>query len=260
MLKLNNKIIEFKHFPNKEVFLEKSCLIEIPMNTISFIYQDDNDIFNLILLKSSIKNPTILNIGYMPYSRMDRDNFNYVFSLKILCKIINDLNFIRVIVGEPHSDVCMALLDNARAEYYTKRLLHEFLKINKGKYIIMYPDIGAYKRYFEILSNDEFVTGNKIRDFKTGYIKEYDIINNGLNLADKKIIIIDDLCSKGGTFLKAGGKLKSLGVKDIYLIVGHCENHIFEGDLLKSEIIKEIWTTNTILSKRDKKIIMKEVI
>ena len=38
-------------------------------------------------------------------------------------------------------------------------------------------------------------------------------------------------------------------VKNIYLHITHCENTIFDGDLLNGGLIKRIYTTNSILTK-----------
>jgi ribose-phosphate pyrophosphokinase len=43
--------------------------------------------------------------------------------------------------------------------------------------------------------------------------------------------------------------LKEQGFGEIYLLVAHCENTIFEGDVLKENTpINKVITTNTILS------------
>ena len=64
------------------------------------------------------------------------------------------------------------------------------------------------------------------------------------------VLIVDDICSKGGTFYHSAKKLKALGAKNIYLYITHCENTILEGDLINSGLIKEIYTTDTIFTKK----------
>ena len=54
-------------------------------------------------------------------------------------------------------------------------------------------------------------------------------------------------------------KLKEMGATQIYLAVTHCENTIFEGDLLSSDLITKIYTTNSILNKEHKKIKVYEI-
>ena len=45
------------------------------------------------------------------------------------------------------------------------------------------------------------------------------------------VLIVDDLCSRGGTFIEASKKLKAQGAEKISLLVAHCENNVFTGEL-----------------------------
>lgn len=81
-----------------------------------------------------------------------------------------------------------------------------------------------------------------------------DVAGDVDNIEGKNILIVDDICSKGGTFYFSAKKLKELGAKNIYLHITHCENTIFEGDILSSGLIAKIYTTNSILTKEHEKI------
>lgn len=68
-------------------------------------------------------------------------------------------------------------------------------------------------------------------------------------IKDRDVLIIDDICSKGGTFYHSAKKLKELGANKIYLYVSHCENTIYSGELLKDNgLIEKIFTTDSILT------------
>lgn len=70
----------------------------------------------------------------MPYSRMDRTEGIAIFTLKHLCKLINSLKFESVTIYEPHSDVCIALLDRVKIVNMSKMLAERLLKeLNNGK-------------------------------------------------------------------------------------------------------------------------------
>ncbi len=51
-----------------------------------------------------------------------------------------------------------------------------------------------------------------------------------------------------------------MGADEIYLVVTHCEDTIFDGDILKSDLITKVFTTNSILSKTHEKIEVTEII
>lgn len=156
------------------------------------------------------------------------------------------MNFDHIFVLNPHSDVSTALLNRVIVEP-TKAV--DFVNsLSDDNFIIMYPDAGAAKK-FSSLIQENYITANKIRDWKTGKIKDYHIVTNGIEVKDKSIVIVDDICSYGGTFYYAAKALKELGAGNIYLHVDHCENSVLEGDMIKSGLIKEIWTTDSIYTK-----------
>ena len=54
-------------------------------------------------------------------------------------------------------------------------------------------------------------------------------------------------------------ELKEAGAANIYLYVTHCENTIYEGELLKEDsLIKHIFTTNSLLTAPNEKITIVE--
>ena len=143
----------------------------------------------------------------------------------------------------------------------SKILAKDLLKeLNDGKeeVYLVYPDAGAAKRYGKEISYDKILTANKERDFRTGFIKKLQI-NGDIQSKSFKAVIVDDLCSKGGTFQITASKLKDMGATEIYLAVTHCENTIFQGDLLTGNLVAGIYTTNSILSKCHEKIKVYEI-
>jgi ribose-phosphate pyrophosphokinase len=96
--------------------------------------------------------------------------------------------------------------------------------------------------------------GIKNRDWQTGEIKSLTVADNGIDLKDRTVLIVDDICSRGGTFIHSAKKLKELGAAKIYLYVTHCENTVLEGDLLKDDLVEHIFTTDSIFRKSHEKI------
>ncbi|AKN29627.1 ribose-phosphate pyrophosphokinase [Clostridium carboxidivorans P7] len=265
MIYFNGEKVEFKKFPNGEAMIHSENLkLRINNNEIKVKFENDEDITHLIFLKGhldELKVKCSLILPYMPYSRMDRTEGIMIFTLKYLCKLINSLNFESVTIYEPHSDVSAALLDRVKVVNMSKILTEHLLKkLNNGKedVYLVYPDAGAAKRYGKDISYEKILTANKERDFKTGFIKKLDI-NGSVKSKNFKAIIVDDLCSKGGTFMLAASRLKEMGAGEIYLAVTHLEDTVFQGDLLKNDLIKAIYTTNSILSKEHEKINVYEI-
>lgn len=265
MLYFNGEKVEVKKFPNGEALMSSENIkLKSSDNEIKVNFESDEDITHLIFLKSHLDELRIkcsLVIPYMPYSRMDRTEGVTVFTLKHLCRIINSLNFESVTIYEPHSEVSIALLDRVKVINMTQVLadgLLSDLKEGKEDIYLVYPDAGAAKRYGKQLSYEKILTASKERDFKTGFIKRLEI-NGEISNKGFNAVIVDDLCSRGGTFVMTASRLKEMGAKDIYLVVTHCENTVFEGELLNGDLIKAIYTTNSILSKSHEKIQVYEI-
>lgn len=252
MILLDDYKVKFGNFPNGERNLNFNTICFHSESTVILKYESDQDLMDLFILKSYMdttigQNRYRLVITYMPYSRMDRANQFYTFNLKYISNFINMLNFYEVLVIDPHSDVTPALLNNCYVTSYTDWLFKRFMEVVKPKdFVVMYPDSGAEKRYSKSFCFPT-VVGMKQRDFSNGEIIKYAVI--GADVKGKDVVIIDDLCSRGGTFVGASQALKERGANDVYLIVTHCEDNVFTGELFTH--ITKMFTTNSLLTKFD---------
>ncbi|GAB6989571.1 phosphoribosyltransferase family protein [Paenibacillus pini] len=253
MIKLNSRIVDYTIFPNGETKLDNTDLVIHPFNEIMFKYENDGDFIKLMFLKKYLDSAKVtaeLIIMYMPYSRMDRSENDSPFTLKYVTEFINNLNFNSVTLIEPHSDVSVALLENCKAEYINFKLLAsviEKVEFDTEHDYIMFPDAGASKRYSKMKFKNVIV-GNKERDFRTGDIKGLTLHSNSQGVG-KKVIIVDDLSSYGGTFVKSAEALRERGFEKIYLLVAHAENSIFKGELFDN--VDKVFTTDSIISEQN---------
>jgi ribose-phosphate pyrophosphokinase len=250
MLMLNGWELETGKFPNGESWVNIRNQFEVKShNQIKMIFESNDDLVNLLFLKKHLDEMGVqsrLVAEYLPYSRMDRYNGHYAFSLKYIAEFINSLGFYSVVISEPHSDVTPALISRVRRyDWIADKLtiICNLIEFDPAQDLLCFPDAGAVKRYGGELSLP-YCYGQKVRDFQTGNI-------TGLNLVSvaekaRKVLIVDDLCSRGGTFLEIGKCLKNTFGKDaeIYLAVAHCEANVFSGELLKKNSpIKQIFTS-----------------
>ena len=255
MIKLNGKIVELGSFPDGTMLM-KEVTPDTEQVTISWFYENDRELVALIYLANHLKTHGCENMHlYMPYipnARQDRVKVEEdVFTLKYFAGVINSLGFKTVTVLDPHSNVREAVIDRITVQKPQKLIEDTIEKIAamEGEVPSMfYPDEGAGKRYGGMISLP-YAFGIKKRDWKTGNILGLDVAGDVESISGKNILIVDDICSKGGTFFFSAKKLKELGAKNIYLHITHCENTIFDGQLLSGELIKRIYTTNSILTK-----------
>lgn len=268
---LFNSATQVSHYPAREynftlpIELDSSEFYEYNELTICWQYENDQELFLLTLLKKSlsknIANKITLFLPYIPYARMDRvETSTDILSLKIFAEQINSLNFDKIVVIDAHSDVSLALIDNVFCRYPQVKLIENLIKsakLNKDEILLVYPDGGASKKYAKKLIGlgIPFVDCTKQRDFKTGKIKSLhvnisqDVIDNAN--AFKHVIIVDDICSRGGTFVAAKHELMKafphINEHNYYLVVSHVEPAIFDDFSSMKKEFKYVYTTDSLV-------------
>lgn len=264
MIEINGFEIKLGRFP------DNTLLVKYADNSPSYIirwkYESDEELFALYCLKRHIdtlsikRNVTkILQLDYIPNARQDRVKHKEdVFTLKYFSELINLMEFDSVEVLDPHSNVSCALINNIVVKSPADKIAGVYMKILKElgedeSLLLFYPDEGAYKRYSNMFSTPS-VFGIKNRNWETGKIEGLSVSGNTELISGSNILIVDDICSKGGTFYHSANKLKELGAKNIYLFVTHCENTILEGNLLNGDLIKKVYTTDSLFNKEHEKI------
>lgn len=256
MLILNGYEIKQGHFPDNttnicvpvEYILKGSVY-----NTILWKFENNEELLLLQFLVAHLRdneaNHIKLQMPYVPYARQDKalrsDN---ILMLKYFASIINGLNFSEVIVLDPHSTVTQNLFNRLKILTPVKmieKVYGTIAKEEKQAPLIFFPDAGSVKRY-ENTCKQNYCFGVKTRNAVTGAIENLDICGNVESITGRSILIIDDICSAGGTFLHSATALKERGATNIYLWATHCEDNIHNGKLLEDSCVKRIYTTNSL--------------
>ena len=219
------------------------------------------DLELIICATKSLRNLGVKEIHlYTPYflgSRSDRKfeegSNNYLKD--VICPIINSLNFESVTVIDPHSDVLEACLnnfkkiDNLNLINFSLSNLYDMSKILlNNEFILVSPDAGANKKIFKIAEQigykRDIITCSKYRD-EQGKLTR---INVPLEFSGKDLIIIDDICDGGATFINIAKTIRnrvhnSVKQPKIYLIV---TNGIFsKGFKELNQYFDDIYCTNS---------------
>lgn len=249
MITLDGNKIEIGKFPDGTILMKQHGISKIDSATygfrtqypqITWRFENNEEMIVLMYLVKHLKNCRFERIAlimpYIPNARQDRvKNEEDVFTLKYFAEFINSLELSNVVVFDPHSYVSEALINNIIVQ-------------NPKCYIE-----DAMKRYSGLL-NIPYAFGIKKRDWSTGQIQGLNVFGMTDIINNSNVLVIDDICSKGGTFYHSAKKLKELGAKNIYLYVSHCENTILQGDLLTSGLIERVFTTDSIFTKTHEKI------
>ena len=230
---INNIPIKAFNFPGGESHISL-CGNDITESTaIKAFLNSANQIMELLLSVDAIRRlqpqtKIDLTIPYFPYARQDRVcNQGEALSLKVMADLINNLKCDRVTIVDPHSDVTPALLDKcqvvSQADILAKSELVNLIK--QENWALIAPDAGAEKKIYQVassISNQDFIPdifyGGKVRDTKTGKITETTFYGD---VQGRKVLIIDDICDGGRTFIELAKVLQDKNAKEIYLYVTH---------------------------------------
>ena len=253
MIWVNGKKVEQDHFAAGEL---KIKLWPSNRSRIDLVwhYENDAELFTVACIREYYATQDcILYLPYLPSARMDRvKNPEDVFTLKTFANLINALNFSTVYVWDAHSNVGPALIDrchDVNALTWIQEAITQ-LGYAKDNICLFFPDEGAQKRYGGMFPDYKQAFGIKNRNWETGKIEGYMIVGED-NVKDNHILIIDDICSYGNTFVKAAEALHEAGANGIDLYVTHCEEAVVKGDVFKCGLIDKVFTTDSLVRSEE---------
>lgn len=195
-----------------------------------------------------------LVIPYFPYARQDRVCVaGEALGASVMAQFINNLGFSKVTIWDAHSDVSPALLNNVVNIEQTAivsrcEALQE--KLTQGQLTLISPDAGASKKTLKLAQQYagkvEVIQANKQRNLATGEIVKTEILGD---VAGKDLLIVDDICDGGRTFIELAKVLKENGANSIALFVTH---GIFSKGLTVFDgLIDTIYTTDSIRASEE---------
>lgn len=217
--------------------------------------RDMNDFMLLAQLVEAVRHVTDvtfshLELPWLPWARQDRHMVaGDSFALKVFAQQLNLLAFNKVIVLDPHSDAAAAAINNMVAVpqqtcLLQSRRLREALA--GGEFMLVAPDAGALKKIDAVVKASgaaEYAILSKVRDVASGALTGFALLSG--DVAGKDVLIVDDLCDAGGTFLGSAQVLRDAGARSVSLYVTH---GIFSKgiDHLLNNGIDAVYTTTSL--------------
>lgn len=264
MITINNiPLKESTIFPGGEVNIRLSTELDHTNTTNLYVktkIKSSNDLMELILVKDALdfyypNSTKTLELLYFPYARQDRRcRPGEAWSLKSFVSIIDNLKFTSILTADLHSRVTSEIIKTPLIEISVRDIFikaFQHYDFNPSRYVIVAPDKGAINRaksisdYFKC---ELFVADKKRQESgRISYDEWWDNACLSPNtFSGKKLLIVDDICDGGGTFLSLAEKLNNLDIESLELYVTH---GIFSKGLtpLMNADINEIYTTNSIV-------------
>lgn len=236
---------------------------------VQWAYKDDSDLFTLASVVQKLREFGVsydLIAPYLPHARMDRTtDVTQNFALDVLVKSLKTFDFEQIISWDVHSEVAKQLMHSRVPQEFVnaplQSVLIESIKENyelpEYKTCLIFPDETAYRRFESAipgeLKDSAILICDKKRDFETGKILKSEArvlkstrgFENGIV---SNAIIVDDICSYGGTFNLAIEEVskKFPQISDFYLSVTHLEKSFFEGKLKRNNKLKAVTSFATL--------------
>jgi len=167
-----------------------------------------------------------LTLPYLPYARQDRVcSKGESFSLHVFAGLLNSMEFSSVVFHDVHSPVALDLVNRSINVKLVDLIKPEHATITQNT-VILAPDKGAKIRALEIADKFgvDYMNLEKTRDPR-GFVtyEDFDV----QQLHNKQILVVDDICDGGRTFvslaetLKRNCKKQRVDVKRLDLLVTH---------------------------------------
>jgi ribose-phosphate pyrophosphokinase len=203
-------------------------------------------LMELLILVDALKRASarsiIAVIPYYPYARQDRKEKGRVpITAKLVADLLEKAGVTRVLTMDLHTDQIQGFFNIPVDHLYARRLFVKALKELKLKdAIVVSPDVGSNKmarKFAEDLKVDLAIVDKR-------RISGRKVEVNALigDVKGKQVILVDDICSTGGTLQTAAKVCKEEGAKSVFAIVTHAL--LMGGDQIEG--IDQLFITDSV--------------
>lgn len=218
----------------------------------------NDNIMELLIIIDALKRASAGRINvvmpYYAYARQDRkDKPRAPITAKLIADLISVAGADRVITIDLHADQIMGFFDIPVDRLQAQPIITEYILnhgFDKSKLVVVAPDAGSVKRSRALALSIGVPLA--IIDKRRPRENDVEIMNVIGNVADRDVIMIDDMIDTAGTIVKGAKALDKLGAARIFAC---CTHAVLSGNAIEriqeSPVYKLI-TTNTIPISEEK--------
>lgn len=188
---------------------------------IYWVFEQEAELIWLMQLAHLITAPVNYIIPYLPYARQDKEIDNNKCCASATFEVLfNSLLTPEdtIYILDVHSECSYHCLDANVINYIPyDEIKYLFEETNSN--LMLLPDFGAFERYYEA-TPAKAAQCLKDRDQATGKINSI-TLPNYVDFKNKRILIVDDICDGGATFIEIAKQLKEREVSKIALYITH---------------------------------------
>lgn len=244
--------IKLESFPDCEIFVQ---VLENVRGRDVFVVQSiavrpNIYLMELLIIIDALKRASASSITavipYFGYSRQDRkDRPRVPITAKLVSNILETAGATRVVTLDLHADQLQGFFDIPLDNLYGRPVLLKALKqLNLEDDVVVAPDLGSIKMargYSGGLSGHLAIVDKRRLDSEN--VEGSVVIGD---VSGKTVILVDDICSTGGTLFNAAKTCLDAGAKEVYAAITHalCGEAIFKK--LDNSPIKKIFFSDSI--------------
>jgi ribose-phosphate pyrophosphokinase len=186
-------------------------------------------------------------LPFYGYARQDRkDQPRVPITAKLVANLLVSSGANRILTMDLHSQQIQGFFDIPVDHLYASPVFYEYLNESRPeKLVVCSPDIGGMKMaaaYADMLSAGLSLVAKK-RKSATDVEAIFNVVGD---VEGCDVLLVDDITETAGTLENAARILRKSGARSIRAAVSHCifNEHAF--DRLKSGMIDEVITTNSV--------------
>ena len=214
----------------------------------------DTNLIHVLSLISKAKETSsevIAVIPYMGYARQDREFLpGEIVTMKVLGKLFKGAGASKIVVVDIHSKIGLKHFSiKTKNVSAIPELVQHIKKLNLKDPLVISPDQGGKERAEEFAKElgSEYIALEKERDRKTGKVR---IKTKNLDeVANRDLILVDDMISTGGSIVKATQFLKKQKCRKVYVACTHALLMNDAEKKIKKSGVTKIISANTIPGK-----------
>ncbi len=219
--------VEIEDFPDGEIGAQ---ILENVRGKDAFVLQSparrpNHFLMEMLVMVDALKRASARSIiavlPYYPYARQDRrDKGRAPITAKLVADLLQRAGVTRVLTMDLHTEQIQGFFDIPVDNLHARPLLVKGLKgMGLKDLVVVSPDIGSNRMARKFA--EDLQTDIAIVDKRRVSAKKVEV--NALigDVQGKTAILIDDICSTGGTLKTAATVCKSEGAKAVYAAVSH---------------------------------------
>jgi ribose-phosphate pyrophosphokinase len=185
-------------------------------------------------------------LPFYGYARQDRkDQPRVPITAKLVANLLVSAGANRVLTMDLHSQQIQGFFDIPVDHLFASPVFFDYLaKSRSDKLVVCSPDVGGMKMasaYADILGAGLGLVAKKRKNATT-----VEAINVVGEVAGCDVLLVDDITETAGTLTAAAKMLRDHGARSVRAAVSHCVLNEVAYERLRSGVIDELITTNSV--------------